>query len=239
MTVPRRPHESDRYVLKPKCLPTYLVIDASSSMAPHQTVLNETLAHVHASIQDHPRVSEFAHVSLIVFSTQAHLVIEMANLEDVPVMPEVRCNGLTDYGAAFDLLRSRIDTDVDELNGLGMAVLRPVVFLLTDGLPTDEGWESSFQRLADHGWRRHPHVITYGFGDADRDVLRRITTVVGFIADQGTDHRSALMEALGSMLSSLVASSEQGRVVFNKTVPGYQAVEPTQDLLSVPREYLE
>ena len=51
--------------------------------------------------------------------------------------------------------------------------------------------------------------------------------------------RSAETEALGSMLSSLVASSERGRVVFNRTVPGYQAVEPTQDLLSVPREYLE
>jgi uncharacterized protein YegL len=114
-----------------------------------------------------------------------------------------------------------------------------VVFLLTDGLPSDKGWESSFRQLADHQWRRHPHVITYGFGEANQQVLSKITTVVGFIAESGTDHRAALTEALGSMLSSLVASSERGRVVFNRTVPGYQAVEPTQDLLSVPREYLE
>lgn len=238
MVMPYEP-EDDRYVLKPKCLPTYLVVDASNSMTPHQDILNQTLSHVHASIRDHPRVSEFAHVSLIVFSTQAHLVIEMANLEDVPVMPEVRCSGVTNYGAVFDLLRSRVDIDVDELNGLGMAVLRPVVFLLTDGLPSDREWQSSFLRLADHQWRRHPHVITYGFGTADPDVLSKITTVVGFIAVQGTDHRSALMEALGSMLSSLVASSERGRVVVNRTVPGYRAVEPEQDLLSVPQEYLE
>jgi len=231
--------DEDRYVLKPKCLPTYLVVDASESMVPHQDTLNQTLAHVHESIRDHPRVSEFAHVSLIVFSTEPHLVIEMANLEDVPVMPEVRCSGITNYGAVFDLLRQRIDIDVDELNGLGMAVLRPVVFLLTDGLPSDQYWESSFARLADHQWKRHPHVITYGFGQADQMVLSKVTTVVGFIAQPGTDHRSALVEALGSMLSSLVASSERGRVVFNKSVPGYRPVEPDQDLLSVPREYLE
>jgi uncharacterized protein YegL len=239
MAVPQESDEDDRYALKPKCLPTYLVIDASSSMQPHQIILNETLAHVHASIQEHPRVSEFAHVSLIVFSSQAHLVFEMANLEDVPTMPEVRCAGTTNYGAAFDLLRDRIDIDVDELNALGMAVLRPVVFLLTDGLPTDKDWQRSFQRLSDHQWRRHPHVITYGFGEADQAVLSKITTVVGFIAQAGTDYRSALMEALGSMLSSLVASSERGRTVINTKVPGYRTVPPEQELLSVQTEYLE
>lgn len=184
-------------------------------------------------------MAEFAYVSLVVFSTDAHLIIEMANLEGVPQMPQIQCDGVTNYGTAFSLLRSRIDTDVDDLNSVGMAVLRPVVFLLTDGLPSDKGWESSFRQLADHQWRRHPHVITYGFGEANQQVLSKITTVVGFIAESGTDHRAALTEALGSMLSSLVASSERGRVVFNRTVPGYQAVEPTQDLLSVPREYLE
>lgn len=233
------PYEADAYALKPKCLPTYLVVDASSSMKPHQHILNETLAYVHAAIRDHPRVAEFAYVSLIVFSTEAHLIIEMANLEGVPMMPQIQCDGVTNYGTAFSMLRNRIDTDVDDLNSMGMAVLRPVVFLLTDGLPSDRQWQSSFRQLADHQWRRHPHVITYGFGEANQQVLSQITTVVGFIAQPGTDHRAALTEALGSMLSSLVASSERGRVVFNRTVPGYQAVEPTQDLLSMPREYLE
>lgn len=239
MTTPYDTVPDDAYALRPKCLPTYLVVDASSSMRPHEGILNETLAHVHATIRDHPRVSEFAHVSLIVFATQPHLIIEMANLEDVPQMPQIRCDGVTNYGAVFDLLRSRIDADVDNLNSLGMAVLRPVVFLLTDGLPTDKGWEGSFRQLADRQWRRHPHVVTYGFGKASKEVLSKITTVAGFIAEPGTDHRQALTEALGSMLGSLVASSERGRVVFNKTVPGYEAVEPAQDLLSVPREYLE
>ena len=239
MATPYEAGGNAAYALKPKCLPTYLVVDASSSMRPHQQILNQTLAYVHAAIRDHPRVAEFAYVSLVVFSTDAHLIIEMANLEGVPQMPQIQCDGVTNYGTAFSLLRSRIDTDVDDLNSVGMAVLRPVVFLLTDGLPSDKGWESSFRQLADHQWRRHPHVITYGFGEANQQVLSKITTVVGFIAESGTDHRAALTEALGSMLSSLVASSERGRVVFNRTVPGYQAVEPTQDLLSVPREYLE
>lgn len=239
MATPYEADEDDTYVLKPKCLPTYLVVDASSSMRPHERILNETLAHVHESIRDQPRVSEFAHVSLIVFSTQAQLIIEMADLEGVPQMPQIRCYGRTDYGTAFDLLRSRIDIDVDDLISQGMAVLRPVVFLLTDGLPSDSGWASSFRQLADRQWRRHPHVITYGFGEANPDVLSKITTVVGFIAEPGTDHRSALTDALDNMLNSLVASSEQGEWVFDNAVHGYQRVNPSPDLLSVPREYLE
>src|SRR4051794_2851415 len=94
------------------CLPTYLVIDASSSMIPHQNVLNATLDRLHQSLAMNPRVSEFAHVCLIAFATDAHLVIPMSEMDQVPAMPEVVCAGATEYGKAFTLLRQCIENDV-------------------------------------------------------------------------------------------------------------------------------
>ena len=33
-------------------------------------------------------------------------------------------------------------------------------------IATDAGWQDAFRRLADRKWKRYPHVIAYGFGEA-------------------------------------------------------------------------
>src|SRR5207244_4491047 len=83
------------------------------------------------------------------------------------------------------------DTDVAALLAQGRAVLRPAVFFLTDGAPTDPGWEQSFQRLVDKSWARRPHVITYGFGAAPREVLSKVATKAAFLAENGADQDTA------------------------------------------------
>ncbi|MEV6169917.1 VWA domain-containing protein [Streptomyces sp. NPDC051954] len=231
--------DTNAYRMRQKCLPTYLVIDASTSMQPHQDTLNRTLAQLHATISESPRVSEFAHMSLIAFASDAHLIIEMTDLDRIQAMPEVVCNGRTNYSAAFDLVRSRIETDVDDLRGMGMAVLRPVVFLLTDGLPTDDGWHDAFRRLVNRSWSRYPHVITYGFGAADPDVLGKVATKAAFLADADTDQDHALLEALGSLLNSLVASSRAGEMQIPRSAPGFTAQPVSEEYLTVPAEYMD
>ncbi|MER5751039.1 VWA domain-containing protein [Streptomyces sp. NPDC002088] len=227
------------YSLRQKCLPTYLVIDASTSMQPHQDTLNRTLAQLHATISESPRVSEFAHMSLIAFSTDAHLIIEMTDLDRIQAMPQVVCNGTTNYSAAFDLVRTRIETDVDDLRNMGMAVLRPVMFLLTDGAPTDKGWHDAFRRLVDRSWHRYPHVISYGFGAANPDVLGKVATKAAFLADSGVDQDHALLEALGSLLNSLVASSRAGEMQIPRSAPGFTEQPVSQEYLTVSAEYMD
>src|SRR4051794_34054608 len=167
---------TDSFATRQKCLPTYLVIDVSRSMQPHQAALNRILARLHGALRSSPRVSEFAHMSIIAFSTQAWLVVEMIDMEMVDQMPEVVCDGWTNYAEAFDLVRQRIDVDLPMLNAEGKAVLRPCVFFLTDGEPMDPGWEFAFRRLVDKNWPRRPHVITYGFGAAEPAVLAKVST---------------------------------------------------------------
>lgn len=212
------------------CLPTYLVIDASSSMIPHQGVLNATLDRLHQTLVTNPRVSEFAHVCLIAFSTDPHLVIPLAEMGDVPVMPEVICAGSTEYGKAFDLVRQCIDSDVTALRANGWQVLRPAVFFLTDGAPTDRDWKARFAALVDPRWPRRPHVISYGFGGANRDVLCQVHNKLAFLAD-GSDSEAALSEALSSMLNTLISSSEQGRLTLSTHAPGYTTIDIKQEFM--------
>lgn len=218
------------YSLKQKCLPTYLVVDASASMQPFEGLLNHTLDQVHTTLSQSPRISEFAYMSIVAFASRPQVVIEMTDLENVPVMPQVVCSGGTDYGAVFTLLRQRIDADVDELNRQGRAVLRPAVFFLTDGAPTDRNWEPAFRALADTGWKRHPHVITYGFGSAPEAVLSRVATKAAFLARPGVDHTEALTSAISSLLNSLVASSR---------VEALQIPQSAEGFVTLPIEYMD
>src|SRR5215468_9658535 len=120
-----------------KCLPTYVLLDTSSSMKPAEDVLNETLEHLYTELIMSPRISEFAHISIISFNTEAHVVLPMTDIQQVTALPQLGCSGVTDFGKAFRQLRACIEEDVPALRSAGRAVLRPLAFLLTDGQPTD------------------------------------------------------------------------------------------------------
>jgi uncharacterized protein YegL len=218
--------------VKAKCLPTYLLLDTSGSMLPFADTLNKTLDHLYDTVVKSPRVSEFAHISIISFNTSAHVVLPMMDIEQVTALPEVMCGGGTRYGDAFSLVHERIDVDVPALNDAGRAVLRPAVFFLTDGNPTDEegSWTEAYSRLVDPTWRRRPHVITYGFGAANSDILGRIATKAAFLADEQLDQQEALAGVLSSMLQSLVTSARADQLLIPTDVPGF---------ISVPVEYTD
>lgn len=213
------------YVGKTKCLPTYLLLDTSGTMKDHEQTLNETLEHVHLSLVESPRVAEFAHISIISFNTDPHLVLEMTDIEEVRALPALSCGGLTNFGSAFDLLGERINIDVPALRSAGMAVLRPAVFLLTDGLPSDaRTWASRFAALVDPAWPRRPHVITFGFGDATSESIGGMATKAAFLAKNNFQEKEALTSMLTTLLNTLVASAPAGELIIPTDLPGFERV---------------
>lgn len=213
-------------VAKTKCLPTYLVFDTSGSMGKHEKLLNDTLEFLYNTVVESPRVSEFAHMSIISFNSSAEVVVEMTDIQDLQAIPQFSCAGRTSYSAAFDLVRQRIDEDIPKLNSSGKAVLRPAVFMMTDGNPTEDEsqWLQSFQHLVAPDWRRHPHVITWGFGGADRTVLSKVATKGAFIADQHTGDKQAITEVITSMLRTLVASAKAEQLQIPTEIDGFTSI---------------
>ena len=224
-----QPGSQENY--KVKGLPTYLVLDTSGSMEPHEQLLNDTLMHIYDTIDTSPQVSEFIYLSVISFNTQPHVITAMEDMDDVQSLPTVSCGGMTNFGLMFELIHSRIEADVRAMANKGLKVLRPVVFLLTDGIPSDDpGWQDQLAELTDRSWKTHPNIITYGFGDAREDVLRRTANIAAFVAEKGADNRAALAEALTSMLNSLVASAKTQDFQVPEVVKGYR---------SIPVEYVD
>ncbi|GGS64093.1 VWA domain-containing protein [Nonomuraea spiralis] len=212
----------------PQGLPTYLVLDVSKSMKPHESLLNRTLEDIVNTLYSSPRVSEFVHLSILTFSTRPHVVLAMTEISGLTGLPVVECRGSTYFGPLFETLRDRIELDLSGLTTRGVRPLRPVVFLLTDGAPADnpaQRWVDAFEALTDPRWRPHPHVITYGFGEAVEAVLRRMATVAAFIAEPGaaTD-TEAITSALNTMLNSLVATAAGDALQIPERVAGFREV---------------
>ncbi len=214
-------------------LPVYVVLDTSSSMKDFEDLLNDTLESIHQTIVTSPQVQEFVHLSVLSFNSQAHVVTAMMDIDSIQSLPVVNCSGRTNFGPMLRLVRARIESDVPELGGRGIGVLRPLVFILTDGAPTDEKdfpddhWQDYLDELIDPHWKPHPNIITYGFGHARESVLKRLSTVAAFVAEQGgdTDHnKEALKNAMNSLLNSMVASAESHTIQVPEHVKGYRSM---------------
>lgn len=208
-------------------MPTYLVLDVSKSMQVHDRLLNETLGNILNTLFQKPRISEFIHLSIITFSTRPSLLLKMTELRTLRRIPKITCAGATNFAPVFDLLRARIDADLPVLRRSGVAVLRPVVFLLTDGAPSDRpqsAWEEAHARLVDPSWKPHPQIIAYGFGEAVESIITRMSTVQTFMADGSEDNAEALAEAMSTMLNSLVASASAKDLRIPENVRGFRTI---------------
>jgi uncharacterized protein YegL len=172
---------------------------------------NDALIGVINAFARDPIASDTIRVCVIGFSNTAQVLLPMTDpAQAVGAYPTLRTRGVTSYAAAFDLLNEVISRDVAHLRSEGTRALRPLAFFLTDGVPTDaigtrtDSWMPSYQRLAHAKWA--PHIIPFGFGQADPTVLRTIATAKAFYADQ-TLSLSATIQEISRALTSSVLSS--------------------------------
>jgi uncharacterized protein YegL len=159
-------------------LPVYLLIDCSESMAGSaiEDVRRgiDTLA---SSLKGNPLALETVYLSVITFSRYAKQVSPLTELFSFqPPVLSVRPG--TAFGAAVDLLIACINREVVKTSPTAKGDYRPIVFLLTDGQPTDD-WRSAAARLKGANNPRLANIYAIGCGpDVDTSKLREFTDVV-------------------------------------------------------------
>ena len=153
-------------------LPVYLVIDVSGSMhgEPIEAVRNGMQMLVSALRSD-PFALESAFLSIIVFDEQAKQLVPLTDIASFQT-PTINVGSTTSLGAALRLTKSCIEAEVRKTTAEVKGDWKPLVFLMTDGVPTDD-WLNGLDefRKAKTGL-----VVACGAGaKTDQSVLKAIT----------------------------------------------------------------
>lgn len=119
-------------------LPVYLLLDTSGSMygEPIEAVKNGVQA-MFTALRSDPYALETAYISVITFDSKAQQVVPLTDVSSVQA-PSISANGCTALGEALELLAQKIDTEVTKTTHEVKGDWKPLVFILTDGSPTDD-----------------------------------------------------------------------------------------------------
>lgn len=119
-------------------LPVYLVLDTSGSMygEPIEAVKNGVQTLV-SSLRSDPYALETAFLSIITFNTTAQQITPLTELAAFQ-QPTIEASGCTALGGALELLSQRINSEVTKTTAEVKGDWRPLVFIMTDGVPTDD-----------------------------------------------------------------------------------------------------
>ena len=206
-------------------LPVYLLVDTSGSMHGEaiEAVRNGLQVMLSALMQD-PYALETAYLSVIAFDSSARQLTPLTELTSFQ-LPNLQANGMTAMGEALSQLADCIQREVVKGSAEQKGDWKPVVFLLTDGAPTDD---------LDRGINAIRQVKTGTFvacaagPGADTGTLKRITeTVVSLdTADSST------LKSFFKWVSASISVSSQ-KIESGKEVSGLDELPPPPPELNI------
>jgi uncharacterized protein YegL len=190
-------------------LPVYVLADESHSMGRHIGELNRGLAELHEALLGEPMAAAKVRFSILGFADDVKQRMRLADLRREDRLPTLATRGRTNYTKAFADLRGRLPHDVRALKAEGYAVHRPAVFVLTDGQPSDDGWQDEHAKLVDRRITPEaPNIIACGIGAARPATILRVATrrEFAFVALAGVDIGEAITQFCTALTRSIIAS---------------------------------
>lgn len=155
-------------------LPVYLLLDCSGSMHGERIeAVKQGIRSLVTELKGDPQALETAYISVITFSSNA---VQEAPLTELMLFkePELKASGATMFGRALNLLMDSINNEVRKSTETQKGDWRPLVFILTDGAPSDvEDFKRSAEKLKA---MKTANIVACAAGaDADTTYLKILT----------------------------------------------------------------
>ena len=210
------PNESALNEVMPRRVMTlFLLVDCSGSMS-----INGNIGKVNGAIEEmRPLLREVSDenadaeikIAVLAFSTGCRWVTNGAESMDDFQWNDLEAGGLTEMGAAFTELESKLSRS--EFLASATGAYAPVIILLSDGQPNDN-WEKGLEKLKHNNWYRSATKIAIGVDEgADESVLPVLSAFTG--TPETVLKVSGERDTLKSLLCRLavVSSTMQSRSV--------------------------
>ena len=164
-------------------LPVYIVLDSSESMAgPAFDGLKQGLKVLLDEMLSDPMALETVSLSILTFHGKARVVLPLTSLPEV-TMPRLVLGSGTSFGAVLELLAHRMNQEITIQTATRKGDWKPLVFILTDGEPTDS-WQNQAAEFLKNISGRKANVIGVACGPAaSLWALRQTTQVVVHLRD--------------------------------------------------------
>lgn len=144
-------------------LPIYFLIDVSESMVgePIEQV-QEGIATIIQELKTDPNALETVWLSIIAFAGKSRIITPLQDLITF-YPPKIPIGGGTSLSKGLTQLMNAIDRDVIKTTFERKGDWKPIVFLFTDGIPTDET-EIEIEKW-NAEYRRKTHLVIISIGD--------------------------------------------------------------------------
>lgn len=190
-------------------LPIYFLIDVSESMVGESIEQVENgMAQVINELRTDPYALETAWISIIAFAGKTRRITPLMELTHF-YPPKLPIGGGTSLGDALHFLMDDIDTHVVKNSSTQKGDWKPIVFLFTDGAPTDnvgpaiDKWNTYF--------RKRVNLVAISMSQSnDNAALVRLTdTVMVFRNDNEMSYKKFFQWVTSSIKLSSVSVAEK------------------------------
>lgn len=154
--------------------PVVLLLDTSYSMLgePIQE-LNRGITAFKEDVVEDSQASLSVELAIVTFGGTVTLIQDFTSIDNF-IPPQLEVNGLTPMGEAIEYGLDLVERRKKIYKDNGILYYRPWVFLITDGAPTDENWQSAAQRVREAEAERRQCFFAVGVQGADMNTLRQI-----------------------------------------------------------------
>lgn len=204
-------------------LPVYLLIDCSESMVGDGIeAVQAGLATLMQTLHADPHALETVWLSVITFADTASQIIPLTEVTKVS-LPQLHVRPGTAFGAALSILHHAVKSEVRFHTSTNKGDWRPIIFLLTDGVPTDE-WEKAAHDCRSFYSSGPLNIIAIGCGDdINPYVLSQVTDNVLQMQEMTTANFQKVFQWISSSLTTVsqrIGSQTEQRMALSELPAG-------------------